>query len=156
MKIVCNKTEVTIKRRDGFMFHRKQNVILPAACYYHSYKSKRSLFFIFCVSRCQASAPQTHRRHKTSRPQFLRATKLWTSPRGNRESPRLNHAGFSSFSFGILTSLQPLQHQGPQCVIVWKMGPRGALGLLQEASWFQWITATLLRVHVAQFNLDVF
>lgn len=57
---IISKLEVNLKDTvskmspHGFMFHRKPNVSLPAACYYHFYKSYRSLS-LFLVSRCQAS-----------------------------------------------------------------------------------------------------
>lgn len=108
------------------MCYRKQNVHLnvcfPAACYYHIYKSQRGLYCSLCCQMsdlCTSKAPTP----QTSRPQFLRATKLWTLPRGNKKSPHLNHAGFSSFSFGILTSLQPLHIRGPSVWLYERWGP---------------------------------
>lgn len=91
---------------------------------------------------------------QTRRPQFLRSTELWTPPRGNSLSALESRCFFFLFiCYSDLTPTPP--HQGPPHVIVWEMGPRGALGLLQKASWFGWIIAILLGVHVAQFNLDL-
>lgn len=100
---VCLKDEVseTPQRRAGF---KLQHVISI------SHRGVFSLFSVFPdVRPLYLKVPTA----QTSRPQSLRATKLWTLPQGNKKSPYSDHAGVS-FLFIWYSDLTPTRpHQGP-------------------------------------------
>ena len=138
--LICNKTEESLK-------NKTLSLISPLNVISWSDRWVYTLFF--CVTRCQASAlTSTDSTNKsTSVPQGNNVVNFAT---GGQEVSSLQTCWFFLF-FTWYSDLSPTPpHQGPQCVILWKKGPRGAL--LQEASWFRWITATLLCAYVHLFK----